>query len=42
MVYFDTNVLIYAFTKNIDNNKQGEISTKLVEEAFDKEPLLLK
>jgi len=34
MVYFDTNVLLYAFTQNIDNHKQGEISTRLVEEAI--------
>jgi len=41
MVYFDTNVLIYAFTKNIDNNKQSEISTVLVEEAIDNETLIV-
>ncbi len=31
MVYFDTNVLIYAFAKNIDDDKQRDISIKLVE-----------
>ena len=35
MVYFDTNVLVYAFTKNIDDDKQKDISTTLVEEAID-------
>ncbi len=41
MVYFDTNVLIYAFTKNIDNAKQGKISTALVEEALNTETLVV-
>ena len=41
MVYFDTNVLIYAFAKNIDDNKQGEISTLLVEEALNTETLIV-
>jgi len=30
MVYFDTNVLIYAFSKNIDDERQKDISVKLV------------
>ena len=41
MIYFDTNVLIYAFTKNIDDNKQGELSTLLVEEALNTETLIV-
>ena len=41
MVYFDTNVLIYAFANNIDDNKQGEISTLLVEEALNTETLIV-
>ena len=41
MVYFDTNVLIYAFAKNIDDNKQGEISTLSVEEALNTETLIV-
>jgi len=41
MVYFDTNVLIYAFTKNIDDSKQSEISISLVEEAIDTETLIV-
>ncbi len=41
MVYFDTNVLIYAFAKNIDDSKQGEIATSLVEKALSTETLIL-
>jgi predicted nucleic acid-binding protein len=41
MVYFDTNVLLYAFTKNIDDEKQRDISTKLVEEAIDNDTLIV-
>ena len=41
MVYFDTNVLLYAFTKNIDDEKQREISIILVEEAIDNDTLIV-
>ena len=41
MVYFDTNVLLYAFTKNIDDEKQREISTALVEEAIVNDTLIV-
>jgi len=41
MVYFDTNVLIYAFTKNVDNKIQQDISIKLVEEALEKNTLIV-
>jgi predicted nucleic acid-binding protein len=41
MVYFDTNVLLYAFTKNIDDEKQRDISTVLVEEAIDNDALIV-
>ena len=41
MVYFDTNVLLYAFTKNIDDRKQRDISTVLVEEAIDNDTLIV-
>jgi len=34
MVFFDTNVLIYAFCKNVDNEKQQNISVKLFDEAI--------
>jgi predicted nucleic acid-binding protein len=41
MVYLDTNVLIYAFTKNIDDKNQKAISTILVEEAIDNDTLIV-
>ena len=41
MVYFDTNVLVYAFAKNIDNKKQSKISTKLVESVIANDILIL-
>jgi len=41
MVYFDTNVLIYAFSKNIDDEKQKELSVKLVGEAIENETLIV-
>lgn len=41
MVYFDTNVLLYAFAKNIDDEKQREISTELVEKAIDNNTLIV-
>jgi len=34
MEYFDTNVYIYAFCNNIDNEKQKEISKKLIRESI--------
>jgi len=41
MVYFDTNVLIYAFSKNVDDEKQKEISVKLIEEAIKNNSLIV-
>lgn len=41
MVYFDTNVLIYAFTKNVDDEKQKDISVELVEEAIGADTLIV-
>ena len=41
MVYFDTNVLLYAFTENIDDEKQRTISTKLVEDAIENDTLIV-
>ncbi len=34
MEYFDTNVYIYAFCNNIDNEKQKEVSKKLIRESI--------
>jgi len=41
MVYFDTNVLIYAFAQNIDDEKQKNISVKMVGEAIENESLIV-
>jgi len=41
MVYFDTNLLIYAFTKNVDNEEQKDISFRLVEEAIENNSLIV-
>jgi len=41
MVYFDANVLIYAFAKNVDNLEQSKISTTLVEKALDNNTLIV-
>jgi len=41
MEYYDTNVLIYAFAKNVDNIEQSEISTVLVEKALDNNTLIV-
>ncbi|MBS9782383.1 MAG: type II toxin-antitoxin system VapC family toxin [Arcobacter sp.] len=41
MVYFDTNIFIYAFTKNVDNDKQKDISIKLIEDAIDNDTLIV-
>ncbi len=41
MVYFDTNVLLYAFAENIDDNRQKEISIKLVEDAIDNNTIIV-
>ena len=34
MEYFDTNIYIYAFCKNIDNQEQKEISQKLLKNRY--------
>jgi len=41
MVFFDTNVLIYALCKNIDDIKQQNISVKLFEESVLDKSLIL-
>jgi len=33
MDYFDTNIYVYAFCKNIDNKEQKEVSQKLLKES---------
>ena len=41
MVFFDTNVLIYAFCKNVDDEKQQNISVKLFDEAIKNQNLIV-
>jgi len=41
MVYFDTNVLIYAFAQNIDDEKQKDISVQMVGEAIENGSLIV-
>ena len=41
MVYFDTNVLIYAFAQNVDDEKQKSISVQMVGEAIEKGDLIV-
>ena len=41
MVYFDTNVYLYAFCKNIDDKNQQNISIKLLEDAIKKKTLIV-
>ena len=41
MVYFDTNIYVYAFSKNVDDINQKEISQKLLKEAVKTNKLLV-
>ena len=41
MVFFDTNVLIYAFCKNIDNNEQQDISVDVFDKAIENQNLIV-
>ena len=41
MVYFDTNVLIYAFSKNVDDERQKKLSIQLLEEAIENDSLIV-
>ena len=41
MEYFDTNVLIYAFSKNVDDEEQKKISVKLVGDAIENNTLIV-
>ncbi len=34
MIYFDTNVYLYAFSKNVDNKVQQQKSIKILEESL--------
>jgi predicted nucleic acid-binding protein len=41
MQFFDTNVLIYGFVKNVDNKHQQKISIDLIEKALNNNSLLI-
>ena len=41
MVFFDTNVLIYAFCKNLDNKEQQDIALKLFDEAIENQNFII-
>ena len=41
MVYFDTNVAIYALCHNVDNSEQKELSMQLFRETLSNQELLL-
>ncbi len=41
MIYLDTNVLIYAFCKNVDNNEQKKISQEILKSSILEKTLLL-
>ena len=41
MIFFDTNVLIYALCQNLDNSKQENISVELFEEAILNKSIIL-
>lgn len=41
MVYFDTNIYLYAFLNNVDNPEQQETSIAFVEEYLKKKQIIL-
>jgi len=41
MVFFDTNILVYAFCMNVDNTEQQDISVKLFNEAIENQNLIV-
>ena len=41
MVFFDINILIYAFCKNLDNKEQQDISLRLFDEAIENQNLIV-
>ncbi len=41
MVYFDTNIYLYAFLNNVDNPKQQEASIALIKEYLEKGQVIL-
>lgn len=41
MIYLDTNVLIYAFCKNVDNSEQKKLSQEILKSAIASNKLLI-
>ena len=41
MEYFDTNIYIYAFCQNIDNQEQKELSQKMLKDRASNNSLLI-
>ena len=41
MVYFDTNVWVYAFAQNVDNEKQKNLAIKWIEEAINNKTIIV-
>jgi len=41
MEYFDTNVFVYAFCQNVDNQEQKELSQKLLKQSVSNNDLLV-
>jgi predicted nucleic acid-binding protein len=41
MIYLDTNIYIYAFCKNVDNQEQKAISQKILKEAVSQKSLIV-
>ena len=41
MIYLDTNILIYAFCKNVDNQEQKNISQNILKSTIAEQSLLL-
>ena len=41
MIYLDTNIYIYAFCNNVDNQEQKAISQKILKEAVIKKDLIV-
>lgn len=41
MVYFDTNVWVYAFSKNVDSEKQKNLAIELIEVAMKNDTIVV-
>jgi len=41
MIYLDTNILIYAFCKNVDNLEQKNLSQEILRHTISQQKLLL-